>query len=339
MPRQRKLPKGMVKRGDAYYSAFRAGGRLVRKRLSSDFKTATELLNDLHRADKADYGQVDNDLPWAELKAEFLRRAGSPSVGRATMRPTWRVRIVRIDQQRAQVSQAHVLAYREWRLASDIATSQKVKPGQARRPTGRKVSPRTVNREVGTISNMLNKGVEWRRIGFNPLVGLEPLRHDKPVKQRRPLALAEVVSMFEASPAYLKPVWRMFMCTGIRRNELASLLFSDIDFDRQTVTVRAENAKSKKAREIPLDDTMLAMLREIQAAAKDRQPVPGKTPAETAAQAANFSRSTFSSLGPTPPAAETCSSGSTRFAGGPGSTTLSLVAPSISTPCECRSRR
>jgi integrase len=138
---------------------------------------------------------------------------------------------------------------------------------------------------------MFNKGVEWGHIGTNPLAGLKPLRHDKPVKQRRSLTVAEIKGLFEHSPDYLRPVWRTFACTGLRLNELADLRFSDVDFERRTLTVRPELAKSKKAREIPLDDTLLAMLVELRDGAGDRRrPVPGKTAAETADRAARFSR-------------------------------------------------
>src|SRR4051794_31520650 len=59
MSRQRKLPSGIWKRGDAYYARFRAGGRLVRKRLSTDFDAACQVLNDLKaRADRADFNLI-----------------------------------------------------------------------------------------------------------------------------------------------------------------------------------------------------------------------------------------------------------------------------------------
>ena len=56
------------------------------------------------------------------------------------------------------------------------------------------------------------------------------------------------------------------------------------------VIIRANVAKNKKAREIPLDDTMLAELAELRDTAKSRRPAAGKTPAETDSQAARFSK-------------------------------------------------
>ncbi len=289
MGRQPKLPTGLEKRGDAFYSNFRAAGRRVRKRLSTDFRTACELLTDLRsRADRGDFNIVDNDCPWSELRGEFMRwarqsvrRPGEYDADLKRFEKFLAVQSVR------QVSQAVVLSYREWRLAQSIVVHSRKKNAA---PLARKVSPRSVNREVGTLNNMLNKGVEWGRIGSNPLAGLKPLRHDKLVKQRRSLTVEEIGRLFDNSPAYLLPVWRTFACTGLRLCELADLRFSDVDFERQTLTVRPELAKSKKERDIPLDDALLAMLAELKGSAGERQPVAGKTAAETIDQAERFSR-------------------------------------------------
>ena len=76
MARTKKLPPGMCKRGCTYYARFRHAGRYVRKRLSSDFKAACDILAELRaRASRGDFGLVDNDYRWADLKVEFLRWA------------------------------------------------------------------------------------------------------------------------------------------------------------------------------------------------------------------------------------------------------------------------
>ncbi|HWA98248.1 MAG TPA: site-specific integrase, partial [Pirellulales bacterium] len=146
------------------------------------------------------------------------------------------------------------------------------------------------NREVTTLNNMLNHGVTWGRIGFNPIAGLKPLAHDQRSKERRSLSLQEVESLFANSPDYLKPVWRMFMCTGIRRSELVELRFADVDFDRRVVVISAARAKNRRAREIPLDDTIVAELQTLRDQAKARTPAKGTTVTQTASQAAAFSR-------------------------------------------------
>lgn len=273
MPRQRKLPAGMVLRGKVYYACFKSRGLFVRQRLSSDLDAAKAMLNDLRvKADKGELGRADDRYPWAKLRAEFLRWAKQ-----AVRHPEDYERDLDLFEHHApintvaELTQERVLEYRAWRLDQNK-------------------SPRTVNREVGTLKNMLNRGVEWGRILDNPIAKLEPLHNDTPAKQRRPLTHAEVVSLFAASPEHLKPVWRMFACTGLRRRELVALTFDDIDFRRRTVTVRAATAKSRKAREIPLDDEMLATIERLRDEAAKREPMAGNTPTMTTRQAAAFSK-------------------------------------------------
>ena len=74
MAQPRKLPPGLWKRGATYYARFRADGRMIRRKLSSDFDAACEILNDLKaRADRGQFDLIDNDYKWDDLKAEYLR--------------------------------------------------------------------------------------------------------------------------------------------------------------------------------------------------------------------------------------------------------------------------
>ncbi|MFO0949506.1 MAG: site-specific integrase [Planctomycetota bacterium] len=104
------------------------------------------------------------------------------------------------------------------------------------------------------------------------------------------MSVAEVEAIFEHSPDYLRPALRMFVTSGVRRDELVNMKFADVDLEARTVTVRAEYSKNHKAREIPLDDEMVGIIEALKARAKDRQPVAGNTKRFTERQAANFSR-------------------------------------------------
>ena len=274
MTRQRKLPEGMWQRGKTYFARFRANGREVRKRLSTNFRVASELLRDLRaRADKANFGLVDNDYKWVALKDEFMKWAKQAVRDWKNYEQdlTKFEAYVTINSVR-EIDRPLIFGFRQWRLDQEV-------------------TPRTINRQVGTIHNMLGKGVEWKRIGWNPIAGIKPLRHDKPKKKRRSLLLAELQSILDASPDYLRPVWLTYMSTGIRRSELVELTFKDIDFQRKMLIIPASLAKNHQEREIPLDDTVLEMITQLRDQAKRRAPVPGLTPAQTAKQVASFSRS------------------------------------------------
>jgi integrase len=53
---------------------------------------------------------------------------------------------------------------------------------------------------------------------------------------------------------YLRPSVLLSLATGIRQGALFSLTWEDIDFDAQTITLRADNAKNGKTQTLPMID-------------------------------------------------------------------------------------
>jgi integrase len=255
------LPSGLWLRGDTYYARFRVGGREIREKLSTNKKTAVKMLHELRRrAELGDMGVVNNDYPWPKLKEEFLgwsRQKSRPDHFKNHERDLKKIDEYCSVQNVKQIDESYVREFRQWRLADGV-------------------SPRTVNAAVTTLKTVLNKGVRWRRIHSNPIKGMEDLPHDEPCKDRRPLDSEEIIALFDNTPPHLVPVWRMFATTGMRRGELIRLLFTDIDFDRATVTV-TRRSKTHREREIPLDDVMLETLADLRRQAAHRQPVPHRT--------------------------------------------------------------
>lgn len=257
MARPRKLPPGMRQRGKVYYAWFRAHGRLVQKRLSTDFKVACELLRDLRaRADKAEFDILDNDYSIAELQRQYYQHVDQ------TLRPS--------SAKRYKAVLRRILRTLNVTTVNHITTTRILEYRRERLTVGK--SPTTINMAVGLLSTMLRWGVQHKLIGSNPLAGLKRLPNDNPTKQRRALTEAEVLALFEASPPDLRRIWRTFMVTGIRHDELVAMRFTDVDFERKTVTVQSYTAKNHKAREIPLDDETLATIAQLQAEAPNRQP-------------------------------------------------------------------
>jgi integrase len=60
-------------------------------------------------------------------------------------------------------------------------------------------------------------------------------------------------------------MWRMFLDTGARWNELRQASWSDVDLWRGLLTLRAESTKARRQRVIPLRRDTVEMLRELQA--------------------------------------------------------------------------
>ena len=172
MPRLPKLPEGIRLRNGEYHADFYAQGRRVRKRLSGDLDAAKTILNDLKaRADKADFGLLDDDYPIADIREQYLRHCRQALKASTVQRyengldnilP--RLSAARVNQIRLD----NVLLFREERLKEGT-------------------SPRTVNIDVGALSTMLRWASRPARrlIRTNPLADLKPLPHDHPKEGRR----------------------------------------------------------------------------------------------------------------------------------------------------------
>jgi integrase len=156
------------------------------------------------------------------------------------------------------------------------------------------LKPATINRSVTTLKAVLNKALEWGVISVNPLQSIKPLKLDSkgvirflsPEEEarlrhaledrqveiiegrdsgnewRRARGVVELPRFQGALVDYLKPMVLLDLNTGLRRDELFRLKWSDINLERKILTVAGENAKSGHTRHVPLNSECIALLRE-----------------------------------------------------------------------------
>ncbi|WP_313642461.1 site-specific integrase [Stenotrophomonas sp.] len=159
--------------------------------------------------------------------------------------------------------------------------------------TGRTVQRVTAHRDFACLRSALSKAVEWKLIDVNPLLGVRQrsvqsrkvvrfLSADEEARLRAMMAardLAGVQGRANANAArrrygqpvlpdlqldgyvdHLTPVVLLAMNTGMRRGELLSMTWGDVDLEAKMLTIRAENAKSGRQRHIPLNVEALDVL-------------------------------------------------------------------------------
>ena len=158
-----------------------------------------------------------------------------------------------------------------------------------------KVKAATLNKDLAALRSALSHAVAWKKLKENPLQSVKALKEEggakvrylEPEEERELLAAldAREKDMREARKSgnewrrdrhreelkdldslpfvdHLKPMVLLSMHTGIRRGELLSLEWSDVDLDKAMLTVRGSIAKTSKSRHIPLNPLILDVMRQ-----------------------------------------------------------------------------
>lgn len=128
----------------------------------------------------------------------------------------------------------------------------------------KKLSPCTINREVGTLRLALNWAVKIKIIGQNPLaekLSRENLFDEKP---REKYFYDEELS---AVIATAREPWKKFILiginTGMRLEEVLGLRWDEVDTKHAIITLPPERTKGNKGREVELNETMVDLFKAL----------------------------------------------------------------------------
>lgn len=123
----------------------------------------------------------------------------------------------------------------------------------------RDLSTATRNRWLVNLQAALHKAHEWGMIGAAQLADVRRVRQEREDNARlRVLTEAEQKALIGKLDTNVIPIAMAALHTGCRLGELLRLRWTDVNGDM--LHVRPENAKSKRARDVPLDGTMMALL-------------------------------------------------------------------------------
>lgn len=148
------------------------------------------------------------------------------------------------------------------------------------------IMPATVNRDLDRIRGALSRAVEWGMIDAHPMKSVKRakgadnsrvryLSKDEEKRLRKAITDREAARRkarasgnawneqrgFEPRPVWpedgftdhLAPMVLVALNTGLRRGELFGLRWADVNLAGKRLTVAAHNAKSRKARHVPLN--------------------------------------------------------------------------------------
>ena len=124
---------------------------------------------------------------------------------------------------------------------------------------GKTKADTSVNREMVVLRHMLNKAVEWGMLETSPFQKGKRLMFKENNQRLRFLSDDEIDRLLDACSSHLKPIVEIALHTGMRRGELLSLTWEQIRNGQIYLT----ETKSGKSRQIPINDRLAHVLREL----------------------------------------------------------------------------
>ncbi len=125
--------------------------------------------------------------------------------------------------------------------------------------TGRQ--PATVNRYHARISSMMRRAMVWGYRDDNPAERIERLK--EPTLGDRYLEPEEFHQLIAACHPEIRPLVLIAAQTGMRRGELMSLRWDDINWQGRCLIVRAQNSKTGEGRIVPLNAGVMRTLNNL----------------------------------------------------------------------------
>lgn len=128
------------------------------------------------------------------------------------------------------------------------------------------VQPSTVNTDINTLSSFFSWCIKQDDDQGNPLYnGINPCTGQRlPERNQREIWLSgeQVIEIIERSRIdTILEIAVMLACfAGLRRGEITTLTWDDIDLTQRRIMLRAERTKSKRPRSVPIPDVLFHFL-------------------------------------------------------------------------------
>jgi integrase len=238
----------IYRRGKTYWVRAQRQNREYRRSLKTTDRTIAD------RRARAWLGELDavawGEKPrrsYAEAEEKFIREHLTAIKPRAA--------------QRYGVSLKHLSEHFGDRTLEQITSATLSDFETKRRQQG--VSPSTIRRDLACLSSLLTSCVDWEWIDSNIVPAYLRRRSKRGLKEGAPrtryLPEAEEVLLLNAATAEVRKAIILAIDTGLRREELFSLRWTQVDLDRGIIRTTTKT-KSGRPRSVPLPERSRSIL-------------------------------------------------------------------------------
>ena len=188
------------------------------------------------------------DVPFNTLVTKYLEYAKANKAYKTYYCDKYRIRAHLLsyfgDMPITQISQQMLDDYKSSRLKDGASNN-------------------TVNHELVNLSHMMKMAIRWGYIDRNIVSTVEKMKVSK--KVMRFLNQDEIRRLIEASrDSYIYPLIMTALHTGMRKSELFNLMWSDVNFDQQMITVQSKgdwHTKNYRSRTLQLTPVLYEVLK------------------------------------------------------------------------------
>ncbi|MBY0561408.1 site-specific integrase [Hyphomicrobium sp.] len=259
MPHKPRPSAYIYKRGDHYWFEKRVKGKKIQRPLETrDYRTAQKRRDKLlEELEASNWGEIQSH----SFNAAVLRfgREHFP-----TLKPK--------SAKRYLCSLDNLLAVFDGLEIRKI-DSAKLMEFEVHRREEDEVTNSTIRRDLACLSVLFGYAVQWKWTLVNPVTEFIKARSKAGLKNGAPreryLTHDEEFLILNNCRPGVHDAIAVAIDTGLRKEEQCALEWTDVDFKAREVHVRAEVAKGRRARFVPLQDRSLAILKRLWAARRN----------------------------------------------------------------------
>jgi integrase len=222
-------------RGKRY---IRLGGSTKQSAKDAMVRLKAELLN---KPETAGFAIEAEDPYFADFCKEYIELYAKPKK-RSWRRDEFSIAKLEAFFGRRRLSQISLLLIEKYRLERKA-----------------QVSVATVNKEIACLKTLLGVASDWNKLVSFPLKKIK--LDDENNTRDRVMLPNEEAKLLEAAAPHLKPMITLALNSGLRLGEILKLRREHVNFQSRLITITAENYKSKKARQVPMNAIVLDLIR------------------------------------------------------------------------------
>ncbi len=172
------------------------------------------------------------------------------------------VKTLRSYQDRVEIMSKQLIPFFGGKILGEIKPADvETYRGQRKKQDGNKASTQTINNDHIVLKHALNVAIRRGLLVSNPAARV-PMPDPQNARDRV-LSDKEWGKLYQAAKPHLQPVLLLAYQLGQRLSEIVNLTWDRVDLKRGFVTLRSQDTKTKKPRQVPMTPDVRVTLQQL----------------------------------------------------------------------------